>query len=502
MSKSNKSKSNRTKRKIQRKIDDFSKGIGLSPSRILFAALLVGGLALLIYWVGSGDTKEADAPRTQSESERQKLELSTDQELERIFNTPPADSRNFMFAMNQMNEFEKELSKIESSRELTEAQKQKLERIRLRNQSVIVTLMIRNKITCEAEKKALFDRCQQHLDSPNELLSEASHFWLCTVPAVEFCERPSQQTFNSFATAIRDYKKGFIITPRHSENLAALVKALASRSEQTLGYAKKAYLALAEQMATSDVQDIRFIAERLNELALFGEFNLTTLDYRIAWSDPTAAEDFRGAVEVLSEHPDSDVSVWATIIRSYESFLAIDQIEKVGRTWQEMWELSGKISDPENMKVVRDVLSRQKERAMSIGRPFDITGAKLPTGEAIGLDGQDYNVIIFCDKGRESIGSLVKLGSANKEGQVSYRPILALEEKDIDSLKSVPKNIAVATYATSTKYLEAFPADFFPYILLIDKSGNIVAANLQIDQVANRVAKLEAAKQRANADRN
>lgn len=501
MSKSKKSRSRRAKRKIFGKIDDFSKGVGLSPLRIVFSALLLGGLAFLIYWVGFRTGDSVEAPKAISKTDALKLELGTDQRLEAIMNAPSPNTNNFLVVMNQMNEYEDELSKIESENELTEGQQQKLERIRLRNQSVIVMLMLRNNISCVAERKELFRRCEAQLNSSDQLLREASYFWLCMIPTVEFCDKPSDETFQNFTTAIDEYKDGYINTPEKANKLAEFIDSLAQQSTTSLEYAKRGYRALGAQMAASSNGDVQQISNRLYELALYGQFKLNTLEYRIAWSDPTGSPDFAGAIETLSQNTDSDLAVWVTMIRAYESFLALDKIEEVGGAWQQIWELSSQITDKDKMKMIRDVLTRQKQRAMSIGKPFDLTGKKLPNGDDISQDGHDYNVVIFCDKSEESLRSLVKLGSNNNEKQVAYRPILVfadkLNDKDVESLKIVPKNIVVTTHETAVKYMKSFQADFFPYVLLIDGKGNIIAANLQIDQVENRIAKLEAAKRQS-----
>jgi len=61
------------------------------------------------------------------------------------------------------------------------------------------------------------------------------------------------------------------------------------------------------------------------------------------------------------------------------------------------------------------------------------------------------------------------------------------EDKEVAD--KVKDKIAIATNETATKYFESFKVDLLPYVLLLNKNGEIVAANLQYDQAKNMITK-------------
>lgn len=74
-----------------------------------------------------------------------------------------------------------------------------------------------------------------------------------------------------------------------------------------------------------------------------------------------------------------------------------------------------------------------------------------------------------------------------------------LKELDVKVLRSVPKEITIADHETALRYFESFPVDFLPYIILLYNDGKILTANLDVDQIATRVAKFDARKRNAGS---
>jgi hypothetical protein len=262
----------------------------------------------------------------------------------------------------------------------------------------------------------------------------------------------------------------------------------------------KAYIVMAEQYDKSELQEVRDMSAGLRELAAFGQFNLPTLENRVLWGDPSAAGDLAGAFETLSKNPNAKSVTWLTIIRAYERYLAVDKIEEAGESWQKMWAFSESLEDKKAKEAMQGILTRQRTRAVFMGRTFDVTGTTVPDGEAIESTHQEFVAIIFCDKGTQSLDSLVRLGKATRERQLKYLPVIAFEnelsQRDMESLHMVPREIKIASHETSQKFFKAFPADFFPYVILVNKKGEVVSINVDIEQIDSRVAKVEAAERR------
>ncbi len=466
--------------------------------------LLLGGIGYLIFTVAfqsqRGEDKVAATP---SRMKLQQQDLSDDLKLEQMLNSTPSKGANFLAVIKQMSDFEVELDKIEASSELTESQKFKMERIRIRNKSVVVMTMTRKKIDCKTEKSELYRYCEQRLDSSDEQVRETARFWLCAIPTIEFTQSPSEENYQKFADAVTQYPEGYLLTPEHAATLSALLYNMGNSSAQNRGFALKGYRVLIEQFANSKLEEVQRMGVKLESLAVFGSFNLPTLAYRIMWGDPTGSKDLEGALTSLLQNPDADLETWVTLIRAYESYLAIDKIEETGTAWTRIWDLSNSLPESEKKTALQKILNRQRARAVAIGSPFDTSGFVMPNKQPFDRGEKDFVLVVFCDKGSNSLEMLVRIGKAVEEQQIAYHPVLAFEQEltktDIDSLHMVPREISIASFETSQKYAQAFPTDFFPYLVLIDKNGNIIAANVDIDQVPTRIAKVRATAKRENA---
>ncbi|QEG22727.1 hypothetical protein [Mariniblastus fucicola] len=489
---------------MKRKIENFSKSVGLSPVKIVLSLLFLAIIGYFIFSVAFSGKENQVADYSPSASKLMQQELTIDQQLEEMLNKQIFRNQNFLVVIEQMSGLEDELSKIEENNELTKDQQLKVEQLRLRNKSVIVMVMVKNKVTCEAEQDDLYEYCKARVDSEDAKLRELARFWRCVIPTIQFRENPTEETFKTFSDVIQKYPDGFLDSPEHATTISRLVLNLSQGNPATLPLAKQGYRVLAAEMAESSLPEIQNMSEKLEELAVFGEFDLPSLQYRLTWSDPTGARDIEGALDRLAESPDSDLMTWILLIRSYESYLATDRIEQAGAAWRKVWDLSEQLS-AKRKEAIQKALERQKIRAMSIGTKFDVSGPMLTNGVDDNPQSEDFTAILFCDKSKNSMSALVALRKQSGSKQLKYRPVLAFEkelgEKDLESLKHVPKEISVAARETALKYFEAFPADFFPYVILVDKEGTVVAANLAIEQITNRVATISADARRARAAR-
>ena len=465
-----KSSSSKSRRKLKRKIDNFSNGVGISPAKLVILLVLtlgIGGYIIFTALTGKPETEKVAAPLTQQEKQRQ--ELTIDQRLDDILKARVTADDNFLMVIEEMKDLEEKLEAVESSGALNEQQRAKVDLIRIRNKAVAVMTMVRNKVDCDAEKKDLVEHCQSKLDAADETLNEAAKFWLCVIPTVELVESPSEKTLADFSQAIQSYSEGFTKTPEHAATISRLIYRMRKATPTSMKFAKQGFSELAKAMEQSSVGDVRLMAQKLEGLALFGQFDLPTLSKRILWSDPTARTDLEGALDVLAANPDAGLNDWVIVIRSYESLLSTDKIEETGAAWQRVSDLCSQLPEGEKKDSISKILKRQKERALSIGTPFDASGEVLPEDRPFHPERHDYTAVIFCDKSKRSIESLITLGKDSRAQQLPYRPILAFEEelteKDFESLHLVPKEIMIANHETAKKYYSAFPTDFFPYVV-------------------------------------
>ena len=497
---SNSNSSKRRKPRLKHRVQTLSQSVGLSPLRILISLILLLGIGFLIFTVAFAP-KDNNVVATPGEIKLQQEELELDSRLQEILSQNPAPGENFLAVIERMNEFENELDTFESKNDLTDSQKETIDRIRLRNKSVIMMTMSRNKVSSDAEKADLIEFCKSKVDSEDELMREGALFWLCIVPAIEFIAAPSAETLKNFTDASDKHAEGYINNPQHASTLAKILFSLSQKPQETDEYWKKSFDVLSLQLNRSQFESIRELSVKLDSLKLFGKFNLPTLANRILWGDPGATEDLGGLLEVLGQNLDTDLRTWVAIIKAYESFLATDKIEETGAAWQMMSAMANKVTEPEKKKTLLEILDRQQKRALVVGSPFDASGTTVPRGEVLHVEDNEYTAVFFCDKGTASLKCLTQLGTETKGVELGYRAVLAfssiLSEADLKSIERIPAEISIVDDETAKRYFQAMPVDFFPYIMLIDRTGKVLFANLDIDQIASRVAKEEAKKRQA-----
>ena len=490
------------RRKTLHWLDSFSKNLGLSPLRMLLSLLLLCGLGFLIYWAGFRPTPEVEVS-----SEAISLPATDAEQILTNMLETPVPSGTFFQVTHKINELEKELVEIENSYQLEDAQKVMVTRIRLKNKSFVVSQMLMNDIACDAEKDDLVRFCDTHSNSSDEDLSRESQLELCLIPAAEFAASPSDATFEAYTSAIKEYSDCYINYPEHAAKLAHVTSAVFKGSRADSDYARRGFATLSEQMAKTEDEAVGKISEKLARLSIYGQFDLPSLRGRLAWNDPLAEDDLEAAIETLKKNPDSDFTVWIAIIHAYESYLAADEVEKVGAMWQQMRSLSDAITDEEKKVQVKQRLENQKNRVIAIGNPFDFGGTRMPEGDAIVTSGFDYYVIAFCDNSKDSRKLLAQIGSDKRRDPNRYYTILAfnsdlekdLLDRDAEAAKKLKDKIAIATNETSAKYFTRFQVDLLPYMLLLNEQGEIIAANVQFDQARNLMAKLSSQKNRKAA---
>lgn len=488
-------RSSKRRRKFKNKVSNFSKSVGLSPLRIILSLILLLGVGGVIYFLGISNNRLRDAEAASStDPVKEKEEI--DQLLEALFKQRITHVDNFLLSINQIQESETEISDLEASHSLTPAQEKTVARIRLKNKGSTVLQMLRNDVSHEAEKADLFRFCKSHKDAVESEIYGECRYWLCAVPTIEFAYHPSVETLATFTAAIEEYEDCFVDSPEHAELLGQILKTMITPNRKTSDLTSRGMRAIAQRMLDSETKSVRYSGEKLVLLEIFGEYDLTTLSYRIAWNNPSAAADIEGAISALENNVKiAPLYVWDVILRAYESHLSSANVEKVGAAWQRMWALSQKIESEEARKQVQVKLQRQKHRATSIGSKFDLSGFDLKGGKALELTNYDFIAVIFFDEGKQSIELIKQIVNAAELKHPDFHFLMAFKQsftpEAIGNINDSRGYFTVVDLPTARKYYEELLVDISPYIVLVDGSGKILCTGLHFDQLETRVAQMK-----------
>lgn len=503
---SSQSKSSKRKRrssKLKRSVDGFSKRIGLSPLRLLVALLLLSGVVVLLYFVAFADRDENIDPVDVAESvtEVQERELSVDQLLKKLGTLDAEAYTNSEFLV-QIQESEDRLAKLKTltdRTDLSEQQRSIADRITMQNLALICLESARNGFEFDNFQQKLEAKCSDFIDDPDPELELLANFSLVVTALNLFTEKPTDEHFSQFKRNLVDYKPGYIDNLKNSKAMAAmLVNFTKMNPDNPLRL--ESLDVFRQQLQSSPQPAITQLAKQLQEEAVFGDFNIGTLKERINNSGFEASKDLDGAIDALAANEDAELETWGTIIKAYESYLALDKIEEAGRAWTKVSEIANRLQDKEKRETILELLKQQRERATKIGDDFDVSGFNEEDGVAIEPSSDLYTVVVFCDKRLESMQMLKDIRVLLQQALKNFRVVLVFEkplsELDLKTLDLIPKRVRVGTTETSQNYFKQFPAGFFPYIILIDKDGKIACANVGPGQVINRIAALEAQRKR------
>ena len=493
------------KRRLSRRFNHwvvrFFGATGLTPLRAVLAMVLLAGVGYLIYWTGFRNVETATISEQTVEDQ---YSAETDEILESMLaKSDRLKPTNYFLAESELQALGEELTEFEKSRRLDPSQEVMVGHLRFSLESFSLQLMLRNKVNTDDKKREFLDVCSRYLDSPNEASRREAKFWVCVIRTVNFVEEPSTESYQRFVEIIDEHKATYISNPRRSRYLANLVLLLSKNDFKNVEFQQKAVSRLSERLAESETEGVLKIVEILQQHSLFGKLNLPTLRRRIAWLEPGAESDLYDAIELLEQQPQSDIKVWKAIIGAYESFLTSDRAKEVGVLSEKMVILSEKIEDLEKQKEIQKRLAHQQIRVAAVEKKFDIAGTQLPDGQPISIGNRDYVVVIFCEPNRSSSIEYQRICSVRDRGKFSVIAAFSgpLSDNELVDAAKFRAGISVATMETSKKYLIEFPADVLPYALLLDKSGNIIAANLQYDQIESRIAKAKAEARRSLLNR-
>ena len=120
----------------------------------------------------------------------------------------------------------------------------------------------------------------------------------------------------------------------------------------------------------------------------------------------------------------------------------------------------------------------------------------IEEGKPIEFGNGQHTAIILIDGSKESYQLQKRIFQFGDLKRIDFRAVVALRQpldsKDLEAIKNHrSENLVFASADTVNEYIEGMLVDWLPYIVLVDDSGKIVAANLQFDQVPSRVRKLQ-----------
>ena len=487
---------------FKEKIVDFLYSIGLPPMVILrglIALLVIGAvLAALSFFNFKNDTVSRSTTDTQTESieppkKSYQLELSVDQQIDEL-SYFDIQNKNYVVAYSDLQSQNEKIEELRQQTGLTAEQSLELDKLKLRNLQTLVQITLDSGSSAEPEMHVFMQYAQSLASSPNPELKDIASYSMARTTTYSLSRTPTEanarnviDTLNSNRVCFENNKQ------RASVLLSILVNTKRTHSSNPV--VDQCMTSLGTIFASSSDDHIKSLSEEIGEFALFAHLRLPTLEDRVRYQDRNALADLDNALRILEAHPEVKHLRWKVIFGAFEAMVSTGAFREFQTARKIFGELVVQLPDSHEKKsALLKMLNRQEIRMQRLGKPFDVTGKTVNDIEIL-PSRSDYTVLVLLDRSQNSYNILQELVKNHQESVENYRTAIAFSKPftkaDMAKTNSIPSWILVASDKTSNVYFDAFPVDTFPYILLIDKNQNIVAGNLSLVQVSNRIATIE-----------
>ena len=490
MSHSKHSSSRRKKSKISRSVDNLTKGLGVSLPRILLGLALLIGLILLLYFVifepnEKSQTVEEATP-TVEDSAREQVEIDIAIARLRTHNRNQLEQGDLFAQLTVMEERLKMSSEIVAKYELNAEQNDRLTYAVQQSAAFIVLKSMDHEIDCEARKRALVKQCEKWRESPNAEISDGAHWVLNCVASLEMSQKNTEDSYQVAKQRLTDAASRFKPSLSLSQRFFRFVEG--TRQPDSKALSKKLQKDLADILIDSSQAEIRSLGSNIKDHVQFWPYDLRTLPQKIGNGNPSGKMELDKAIEILESYSEANIRSYRSLLGAAEGLLAVGQVEESSQRVAKISRVVESIEISPKKRRLTSFIQNQKARLDRIGKPFDVDG-KLVNGEPITLDPTLHKLIVFCD--RKSLVIIKSLVQSFIKSNGSYNLIFVfvdpMNNRDLVGLDKLPPGMFLVDAETGFKFQNDFPVDFFPYAILLDKSGNLEVANIRMAQVENLI---------------
>ena len=466
-------------RSFGQKVNSFFHSIGLPPKQALIGLLVLGAVAAALFFANQ---KQGIVSSNESD-------IGIDKQINELELFDPS-RKIYTEAYRGVQENNEKIAELRQRDDITPALVKKLNSMELRNLETLVLRSMKADVNADNEMEAFVNFAESLLNTDDQQVKDSTGFALVRTLVSAFVMSPTEARSITASEAIKFNQASFVNSKTRADLLRKLfVKGLDSHPANP--YVDSCIREFGAILETSSSADIATLGRNIHEYTLYSKVHLESLEKRIRYREPKALGNLDQALRTLEANPDTDIRIWKTLIRSYEATLSIEAKQNFQTARNIIGELVAKLPDSDQRKAeLRTLLDRQKMRSETMGT-FDLSGTTFD-GQPIGKTSNEFTALVFVDQNPKSTLIMKEISTAIAEGSGAFRPIMVFKrdfvEQDRKNFKLVPRRVLVASRETALKYLESFPCDHFPYLLLIDRNGVIVAGNLSVVQTGNRIA--------------
>ena len=489
--------------RFNEKLLQFLYSIGLPPQRIfhlLICLLVLGAIVGVLYFSNleglAGGSKRTDDVTSTDPDENKRLTNEANRDLETKIDELSFFDPSEMGYIVLSGEVQKQtelIAKVRQHENISLEQLKKLDGIQLRNLQTLAVRSMEAGVTSGGEMTAFVDFAETLASSDDEKLRDTARFSLVRTAAVTFTVAPTEANAK---TAIETIKaRQTTLVDQHTRSEMIFKTFLDFRENNpTNKFVDQCIETLGTTIDTSTEPKTLELAATIRDFRLLSKIQLSTIEDRIRFRDSSGLEDLDEAFRVIEANPSINIETWELLIQSYEASLSNGQLHNFSAAHMKASELVAKLPDSDPRKAqLSEALDRQKQRAQSVGTPFDLSGNTF-NGKEITQSAKGFSVLCFVDRSKVSAAMTKDLVNRLFNG-IPFRPIIVFKddfsEQDQEMIKQIPGQFFVADRQTAIKYFNAFACDNYPYLVLVDGKGIVTAVNLSLVQVANRIASLQ-----------
>lgn len=489
--------------KFNEKLIQFLYSIGLPPQRLLqglICLLVLGVIVAALFFLNfdsfGGGSNQANNVASTDPTKNKVLttEVDLDKQIDEL-TFFDASQYGYIVLYGEVQKQMDLIAEFRQRENISPGQLRKLDDIQLRNLQVVAVRSMRAGISSDAEMKSFVDFAESLSNSDDEKQRDTAGFLLVRTAAIAFSLAPTEANAKTAIETIKSRRKTLVNEPKRSESILGIFLKFRNNNPANK-FVNQCIETLGDTLDSSTEPTVQKLAATIREFGLFSDIQMSTIENRIRYKENSGLEDLDKVLRVIEANPDVTIGIWELVIQSYESSLSIGQLDNFSTARKIVGDLVAKLPDSDPRKAqLSEALDRQGKRAGNMGASFDLSGDTVD-GRTIAGSANGFSLLCFLDRSEVSAQVMSELTQRLSEG-IAFRPILAFKddftEQDIEKANEIPSKFYAADRKTALRYMESFPCDNFPYMLLIDESGVVVSVNPNLLQALNRIASLQKA---------
>ncbi len=358
------------------------------------------------------------------------------------------------------------------------------------NSLIALSSLFAEQATDEREvREELRTVSSEYLLSENPLIASYARMGIVTATLVDYLTRPSDENLTAVSACFQSAPAE--LSPQVDRQMLVVITLL--NKVQNPQHAQELKQLLAQKLISHSATSFREMGQALFDQSVIGLVDVETLRLTVSDGSALAIEELRKLIDGITRSPQLGPITY---------LIALSTLEPIHLTSEQTLEreLIGKLqisaaqlSDESTRADVQRMLQQYETRHALIGNPFRFDSGS-PAEQPLDPTAQ-ATVIVFLSGQPANASRWLRgfAGISNSDGSVRYvvvwsdaEPLAAEIQQEFTAAMPHAKFIWPPF---NQAYLKQCPPNWFPYMVLVDKSSTTLAVGINLEKINERMAK-------------